>query len=163
MTDWNEIAGRGFTPHGFAACVEGIPFGAWRPQSVILHSTNAASERDRVKNLRNFRASRAQRPSGFRVLVTHDLVWILNVPAGQGAPGEVEVIGDFDTEPGAMRVRENVSAVLVAMYGKAGLRASDIRLAKEPRKVERIPDRELNVPVCLPHADSRPLTMTCSV
>jgi hypothetical protein len=157
MPDWKNVVGRGFTPSGFVSFVESIPLGAWNPQHVVLYyAPQSYSGRNRNKTVEDFNRTRARNSAALRLFVTDELISVVGVPdAEPPQEGAIEILGDFDNEPFATPVRENVIAVLAALHSRTGIGPAGIHFVGKNSGTMHRPVKQT-----LAHSGSAALTFT---
>jgi hypothetical protein len=144
---WKGIVGKPFFAEEFAAYVDGVEMGLWRPQFVVLHNTSepklsewhSVPGEQRMRNLEAYYRDTQHWSAGPHLFVADDLIWTftpLNT-AGVHSPSwnhiswGVEMVGDYDSETFGDEVRKNVIAALVALHRKLGLNPNTLRLHRE--------------------------------
>lgn len=141
---WRGIVGKSFkTPTDFAAYVDTVSFGLWRPRFVVVHNTSAPdlatyakwqargnpSDEQWMKNLEGYYRDQQNWSAGPHLFVTPKSICAftpLNVP-GTHSPSwnsiswGVETVGEFERDPFDGGVRDNLIAALGVLHMKAGL------------------------------------------
>jgi len=120
---WKPIVGRLFTPHAFESYVASLQFGLWRPQFIVVHNTSAP-------DLKTWEGWQQRKPP-----VT-DEKWAQNLvgyyrdqqhwsgghsPAWNSISWGIETVGEFEREPFAGPVRDNLISALATLHAAAGL------------------------------------------
>jgi hypothetical protein len=158
---WKGIVGKGFTPPQFEAYVAGLSFSTWRPQFVVLHNTAAPtlaqwhsiSGEQRMRNLSDFYQNVQKWSAGPHLFVADDLIWVFTplTLAGVHSPSwntiawGVEMVGDYNAEPFADAVRDNVVSALTTLHDVLGLDPASLKLHKEdPRTTHDCPGRNVS-------------------
>ncbi len=151
---WRGTVGRGLTRAEFAAHVEGLRFGAWRPSFIVLHNTGSPNMAqwdghdvvDRLKNLTaHYRDDQGWR-AGPHLFVDHTYIWLFTPLTVQGTHSPswnsiswgIEMVGDYDSEPfdsgkGAM-VRDNAVFAMAVLCNAIGADPSTFKLHKEDKR-----------------------------
>jgi hypothetical protein len=149
---WKGIVNRAFTPEQFADYVEGLVFGNWRPQFVVLHNTAAPTlaqwhgptpPEQRILNLEQFYRDKNKWSAGPHLFVADDLIWAftplttsgVHSPSWNSISWGVEMVGDYNQEdfdhgPGGA-VAENTVRALATLHSVLGLDPRQLKLHKE--------------------------------
>lgn len=154
MPAWKGIVGRGFTAEQLEDYVSSLPFGAWRPQFVVLHNTQVprldewhrvAGER-RMKGLERYYRDELKWSGGPHLFIADDLIWAftpltssgVHSPSWNAISWGVEVVGDYDEERLPRAVRANVVSTLATLHAAAGLDPETLRLHRQdPRTTHK--------------------------
>jgi hypothetical protein len=158
---WKGIVGKGFKPQEFEAYVAGLSFAVWRPQFVVLHNTAAPtlaqwhsiSGEQRMRNLSDFYQNVQKWSAGPHLFVADDLIWAftpltmpgVHSPSWNSIAWGVEMVGDYNAEPFADTVRDNVVSALTTLHAVVGLDPASLKLHKEdPRTTHDCPGRNVS-------------------
>ena len=147
MPAWKGIVGQGLAPAQLEAYVAALPFGAWRPQFVVLHNTQVPRLADwhtvpddqRMKGLERYYRDELGWSGGPHLFVADDLIWLftpltvpgVHSPSWNASAWGVEVVGDYDREPLSAPVRANTVAALATLHAAAGLDPDSLRLHRQ--------------------------------
>jgi hypothetical protein len=160
MPAWKGIIGKGFSSGDFEKYAATVPFGAWRPQFVVLHNTatpkladwHKVSGAKRMANLETYYRDNHHWSAGPHLFVADDLIWVftpLNTP-GVHSPSwnaiawGVETVGDYSVEPLGSGVKSNVVNALATLHLLAGLDPQSLRLHKEdPKTTHNCPGKNI--------------------
>ena len=140
---WKGIVGKSFTPEGFAAYVEGLQFGAWRPRFVVVHNTSAPdtktwqgwqtrkppiSDEQWARNLEGYYKGQGW-SAGPHLFVTPKGILVFSPltapgthsPSWNSISWGVETVGEFDRDPFTGPIKDNLVAALGILHKAAGL------------------------------------------
>lgn len=143
---WKPIIGRGFTAPEFKDYVEGLKMASWRPSFVVVHNTSAPSAalyrqwqaragwtgEQWLRNLESYYKGLGW-SGGPHLFVAADKIWAFtpltmpgtHSPAWNSRTWGVETVGEFESEPFAGSVRDNLISALATLHDLAGLNPSD--------------------------------------
>jgi hypothetical protein len=144
MAMWRGIVGKSFTPDEFEKYVAGLRFGVWRPRFVVVHNTSAPdlktwqgwqtrtvpiTDEKWAQNLVGYYRDQQHWSAGPHLFVTPRGILVFSPLTGPGTHSPawnsiswgVETVGDFDREPFAGPVKENLIAALAILHASAGL------------------------------------------
>ncbi len=146
MAKWKGIVGKGFTAAEFEAYVSSIKLSSWRPSFVVTHNTSEPSAalyrqwqaranwtgEGWLKNLESYYSGMGW-SGGPHLFVAPDKIWAFtpltmpgtHSPAWNSITWGVETVGEFDSEPFAGPVRDNLISALATLHIFAGLNPVD--------------------------------------
>jgi hypothetical protein len=150
MPTWKGIVGRSFDTESFRTYIASLQFSDWRPQFVVLHNTWSPRLKDwhkvpgeqRMRNLERYYRDDQHWSAGPHLFVADDLIWAFTplITSGVHSPSwnamswGVEMVGDYETEPFAPKVRDLTNDALAILHSWRGLNPDTIRLHKEDPK-----------------------------
>ena len=150
MPAWKGIVGQGMDADQLEAYVASLPFGAWRPQFVVLHNTQVPRLADwhsvpgdqRMRGLERYYRDQLGWSGGPHLFVADDQIWLftpltmpgVHSPSWNAISWGVEVVGDYDQEALPAPVRANVVSALATLHAAAGLDPQSLRLHKQDPK-----------------------------
>lgn len=141
---WTPIVGKLFaTPDDFQGYVAGLKFGIWRPRFVVVHNTSSPdlalwakwkaagkpTPEQWAQNLAGYYRDQQHWSAGPHLFVTPDGILAFTPLTGPGVHSPawnsiswgVETVGEFDKEPFAGPVRDNLIAALAILHIAGGL------------------------------------------
>lgn len=142
---WKGIVGRSFpTVADFAAYVDTVQFGLWRPRFVVVHNTGApdlatyekhftrpvpVTDEQWMQNLVGFYRDQQRWSAGPHLFVTPRSVCAftplntegVHTPSWNSISWGVETVGDFNVDPFDGAIRDNLVGALAVLHAKAGL------------------------------------------
>lgn len=142
---WRGIVGKSFTPEAFAAYVASLKFNLWRPKFVVVHNTSApdlkkwaewqarkppyTDARWAKESLVGFYRDQQKWSAGPHLFVTPAGILAFSPLTGPGTHSPdwnsiswgVETVGEFDREPFAGPVKDNLIAALAILHAAAGI------------------------------------------
>lgn len=140
---WHGIIGKSFQPDEFAAYIKQQPFSAWRPRFVVVHNTSAPDLKTwngwQQRNPPIKDEAWARNLEGYykglgwsgcpHLFVTPAGILVMNPltmpgthsPAWNAITWGVETVGEFEREPFAGAVKDNLIAALAILHAAAGL------------------------------------------
>lgn len=144
MSAWRGIVGKSFTPNDFEKCVANLKFGLWRPRFVVVHNTSAPdlktwngwqarkppiTDEKWAQNLVGYYRDQQHWSAGPHLFVTPAGILAFSPLTGPGTHSPawnsitwgVETVGEFEHEPFAGAVRDNLVAALAILHAAAGL------------------------------------------
>jgi N-acetylmuramoyl-L-alanine amidase CwlA len=141
-----EYVGRGFTVPEFKTYVAGLQFSVWKPEMVVLHSTQSPTlaqwnERTAETSLANL--SRFFGGIGFsagpHLFIDDNKILVFNPLDKQGihAPSwnrisiGVEMVGNYDSDPLNDKVRNNTVQAIAILDAALQLKADTLRFHSE--------------------------------
>jgi hypothetical protein len=146
MMTWKPIVGRGFAAPEFETYVDGLKMASWRPSFVVVHNTSAPSAalyrqwqaragwtgEQWLRNLESYYKGLGW-SGGPHLFVAVDKIWAFtpltmpgtHSPAWNSRTWGVETVGEFESEPFAGPVRDNLVSALATLHAFAGLNPSD--------------------------------------
>lgn len=144
MTVWRGIVGKSFKPDDFEKYVSTVKFGLWRPKFIVVHNTSAPdlktwngwqarkppiTDERWAQNLVGYYRDEQKWSAGPHLFVTPAGILTftpLNVPgvhspAWNSITWGVETVGEYEREPFAGPVKDNLIAALAILHAAAGL------------------------------------------
>ena len=142
---WKPIVGKSFTtPTEFAAYVDTVQFGLWRPRFVVVHNTSAPdlktyaghfdrphpiSDEQWMQNLVGFYRDEQHWSAGPHLFVTPRSICVftplnttgVHSPSWNAISWGVETVGEFERDPFDNGIRDNLVAALAILHAKSGL------------------------------------------
>ena len=141
---WSGIIGKSFAGDAFAKYVSGLKFGAWRPRFVVVHNTSApdlktwkgwqtrkppVTDEKWAQNLVGYYRDQQKWSAGPHLFVTPGGILAFSPLTGPGTHSPawnsitwgVETVGEFENEPFAGPVRDNLISALATLHIAAGL------------------------------------------
>jgi hypothetical protein len=141
---WKPIVGRLFTPHAFESYVASLQFGLWRPQFIVVHNTSApdlktwegwqqrkppVTDEKWAQNLVGYYRDQQHWSGGPHLFVTPAGILAFTPLTGPGVHSPawnsiswgIETVGEFEREPFAGPVRDNLISALATLHAAAGL------------------------------------------
>jgi len=141
---WRGIVGKSFSPDAFEKYVASLKFGLWRPKFVVVHNTSApdlktwqgwqarkppVTDEKWAQNLVGYYRDQQHWQAGPHLFVTPGGILAFSPLTGPGTHSPawnsiswgVETVGEFEREPFAGPVRDNLIAALAILHAAAGL------------------------------------------
>ncbi len=141
---WRGIVGKSFTPDAFETYVSTLKFNLWRPRFIVVHNTSAPDLKKWAEwqarkppidgprwaqNLVGYYRDEQKWSAGPHLFVTPDGILTFSPLTGPGTHSPewnsiswgVETVGEFEREPFAGPVKDNLIAALAILHAAAGL------------------------------------------